>query len=142
VTTRPHAAPVEIPAADLEISFVRGSGPGGQNVNKVASAAQLRFNLAATTLLGFAAKQRLARLAGQRLTAEGTIVIMARTHRTQEGNRREALMRLQTMIAQAMIEPKLRRPTRPTRASQKRRIEQKIGNQRRKQLRRRVRPED
>jgi ribosome-associated protein len=132
----------DIPGRDLEISFVRATGPGGQNVNKVSSAAQLRFNLAGTGILDAAAKTRFAVLAGQRLNADGWVQIIARTQRTQEGNRREAMARLQTMIAQARIVPKKRRATRPTRASQVRRLESKIVNQRHKQLRGRVRMED
>ncbi len=136
--TVPHA----IPAQDLEISFVRATGPGGQNVNKVSSAAQLRFNLAGTNLLDPAAKARLAVLAGGRLNADGWVQIVARTQRTQEGNRREAMARLQALIAQARIVPKKRRPTRPTRASQVRRVESKIARQRSKKLRGRVRTDD
>lgn len=136
------SGPPAIPAQDLEISFVRATGPGGQNVNKVSSAAQLRFNLAGTALLDPAAKARLAVLAGGRLNADGWIQIVARTQRTQEGNRREAMARLQALIAQARIVPKKRRPTRPTRASQVRRVESKIARQRQKQLRGRVRTDD
>jgi ribosome-associated protein len=135
-------APPAIPAQDLEISFVRATGPGGQNVNKVSSAAQLRFNLAGTALLDPAAKARLAVLAGQRLNADGWIQIVARTQRTQEGNRREAMARLQALIDQARIVPKKRRPTRPTRASQIRRVESKIARQQSKKLRGRVRTDD
>ena len=131
-----------IPPEDLEISFVRAAGPGGQNVNKVSSAAQLRFNLFGTTLLDAPAKARLARLAGQRLNGDGWIQIVARTQRTQEGNRREALARLHALIAQARIVPKVRRPTRPTRSSQQRRLESKMARQRHKQLRGRVRNDD
>ena len=131
-----------IPPGDLEFSFVRAAGPGGQNVNKVASAAQLRFDLAGTQALGAAVKARLRALAGQRLTAEGTILIIARNHRTQEGNRREALERLEQLIARAAVEPKPRRATRPTRASQQRRLEGKARAQRIKRLRSRVRGED
>lgn len=131
-----------IPARDLEISFVRAAGPGGQNVNKVATAAQLRFNLAGTACLDAGTKARLAALAGQRLNADGWILIVARTQRTQEGNRREAMARLQAMIAQARIVPKKRRPTRATRASQVRRLESKTQRKQHKQLRGRVRTDD
>ena len=132
----------DIPERDLEISFIRSAGPGGQNVNKVASAAQLRFNLAGTACLDPGTKARLATLAGQRLNADGWIQIVARTHRTQEGNRRDALARLHALIAQARIVPKKRRPTRPTRASQERRIEGKIQRKQHKRLRGRVRLDD
>ncbi len=131
-----------IPARDLEISFVRAAGPGGQNVNKVATAAQLRFNLAGTACLDPGTKARLATLAGQRLNADGWILIVARTQRTQEGNRREAMARLQGMIAQARIVPKKRRPTRATWASQVRRLETKTQRKQHKQLRGRVRVDD
>jgi ribosome-associated protein len=137
VSTRP-----EIPESDLSISFVRGTGPGGQNVNKVSTTAQLRFNLAGTTLLDEAARARLRSLAGHRLVGEGEILIVARNHRTQEGNRREAMERLQELVARALHPPKTRRPTRPTRASKERRIAGKLHRQRNKQLRRAVRHDD
>jgi len=132
----------EIPESELRFSFVRGAGPGGQNVNKVATTAQLRFDLAATTLLDAAGKARLRALAGHRLTDEGEILIIARNHRTQEGNRREALGRLRELIGRALVVPKTRRPTRPTRASNERRIAGKLHRQQNKQLRRAVRHED
>jgi len=131
-----------IPQSDLAFSFVRAAGPGGQNVNKVASAAQLRFDLAGTQALSERVKARLRALAGRRLTAEGAILIFARNHRTQEGNRREALERLDELISRALVEPKLRRATRPTRASQQRRLEGKARSQTIKRLRRPVRGED
>ena len=131
-----------IPPGDLEFSFVRAAGPGGQNVNKVASAAQLRFDLAGTQALGAAVKARLRALAGQRLTAEGTILIIARNHRTQEGNRREAFDRLAELVRAALVEPKVRRATKPTRASKERRIEGKVKAGRNKSLRRKVRWEE
>ena len=127
-----------ISAQDLQFHFVRGSGPGGQNVNKVATTAQLRFDLAGTTSLSPAVKARLRILAGHRLSAEGALLISARNHRTQEGNRREALARLQALIVRASIEPKVRRATRPTRGSQQRRMEHKSQRKRLKQLRGRV----
>jgi len=127
---------------DLAWSFVRGSGPGGQNVNKVATAAQLRFDLAGTRSLDDAAKQRLRILAGRRLTADGALLIVARNHRTQEANRREALARLAELLARAALAPRRRIATRPTRGSQLRRVEQKVQHQRRKQLRGRVRFDD
>jgi ribosome-associated protein len=133
---------VAIPDADLRFTFVRATGPGGQNVNKVASAAQLRFDLAGTTILDHAAKQRLRALAGHRLTAAGDILIIARTHRTQEGNRRAALERLQDLITRALTVPKVRRATRPTRGANERRIEGKQHQQRTKKLRRAVRHDD
>ena len=101
-----------IPEQDLQFQFVRGSGPGGQNVNKVATAAQLRFDLAGTRALPAPVKARLRALAGSRLNADGTLLIMARNHRTQEGNRRAALERLEELIARASVEPKKRHKTR------------------------------
>lgn len=136
------AGALDIPERDLEISFVRSAGPGGQNVNKVSSAAQLRFNLAGTRILDAASKARAAVLAGQRLSGDGWIQIIARTHRTQEGNRRDAMERLQALIAQARIAPKKRRPTRPTRGSQERRLEGKTLHKQHKRLRSRVRADD
>jgi len=132
----------QIPDADIQVSFVRGTGPGGQNVNKVATTAQLRFNLAGTALLDERAKARLRDLAGHRLTGAGDILIVARNHRTQEGNRREALARLQELVARALTVPKVRRATRPTRASKERRIAGKLHQQRNKRLRGAVRHED
>ena len=129
------SAGVLLPDADLQFQFIRSSGPGGQNVNKVASAVQLRFDLAGTQVLSAAVKSRVRALAGSRLTLEGTVLITARNHRTQEGNRREALERLQDLIACASIEPKKRHKTKPTKASQRRRLDHKRAHQRNKQLR-------
>ena len=131
-----HATP--IPDADLQFQFVRASGPGGQNVNKVATAAQLRFDLAGTVALSPSVKARLRVLAGRRLGADGTLLINARNQRTQEGNRREALERLQDLISRASVEPKTRRATRPTFGSKQRRLEGKTQHKRLKQLRSRV----
>ena len=131
-----------IPAADIRFSFVRSAGPGGQNVNKVATAAQLRFNLAGTTIIDERAKARLRALAGQRLVGDDEILIIARNHRTQEGNRREALERLHDLLSRTLQVPKLRRATRPTRASKERRIAGKLHQQRNKKLRGAVRHDD
>ena len=127
-----------LPEQDLQFQFVRASGPGGQNVNKVATAAQLRFDLAGTQALSSAVKARLRALAGHRVTMEGALLIMARNHRTQEGNRREALERLEDLIARASIEPKKRHKTRPTYGSKQRRLEVKKERKHTKQLRGRV----
>jgi ribosome-associated protein len=116
---------IEIPDEELEWKFVRSSGPGGQNVNKVSSAVQLRFLLARNTSLPGAARARLRRLAGQRLVDDGSILIAARSERSQEQNRRAALERLAELIRTALIEPKIRKKTRPTRGSMERRIESK-----------------
>ena len=130
--------PPRIPDQDLQFQFVRASGPGGQNVNKLATAAQLRFDLAGTAALSPSVKQRLRTLAGHRVSAEGTVLIQARNHRTQAGNRREALSRLEAMIARASVEPKTRAATRPTAGSKRRRLEGKTRRKRLKQLRSRV----
>jgi ribosome-associated protein len=133
---------VIIPDSDLSLSFVRSSGPGGQNVNKVASAVQLRFDLAGSTALEEPVKSRLRALAGRRLTDDGALLIIARNHRTQEQNRREAFERLADLIQRALIVPKARKATKPTRASRERRLDHKTRQQRTKGLRKTVRWDD
>jgi ribosome-associated protein len=110
---------------EFEWKFIRSPGPGGQNVNKVASAVQLRFLLQSNSSLEAQVKHRLRGLAGRRLNEDGSILITARTGRSQEQNKREALTRLESMLRAALIEPKRRKKTRPTRASQQRRIDGK-----------------
>jgi len=116
---------IAIPDEELEWKFIRSSGPGGQNVNKVSSAVQLRFLLALNTSLPVAARNRLRGLAGQKLIDDGSIMLSARSERSQEQNRRAALERLAQLIRAALVEPKIRKKTRPTRASKERRIESK-----------------
>ena len=116
---------IVIPDEEFEWKFIRSSGPGGQNVNKVASAAQLRFLLPQNTSLPVAARNRLRRLAGQKIVDDGTILFKSMSERTQEANRRVALERLEALIRAALIEPKIRKKTRPTKASKERRIDSK-----------------
>ena len=119
------APDIVIPDEELEWKFIRSSGPGGQNVNKVASAAQLRFLLPQNVTLPVTVRNRLRRLAGQRLIDDGSILFKSMSERTQEGNRRAAQERLTALIRAAMVEPKIRKKTRPTAGSKERRIDSK-----------------
>ena len=134
------ASDLAIPEDELDERFIQAGGPGGQNVNKVATAVQLRFDAAGSPTLPPEVRQRLLRLAGSRVTADGTLVITARRYRTQEANRRDARARLATMIARALAAPRPRRATRPTRAAQERRLQGKA--QRGAVKRQRTRPGD
>ena len=116
---------ISLDERELEETFLRASGPGGQNVNKVASAVQLRFDAVASPSLHPAVKERLRRVAGRKMTEAGVVVITANRFRTQERNRADAVERLVGLIAQAAHAPTPRRPTKPTYASRQRRLEAK-----------------
>jgi len=127
---------------ELQIAFVQSSGPGGQNVNKVATAVQLRFDVAHSPSLPPEIRERLIELAGNSMTKDGWLVIDARRYRTQEHNRQDALDRLVKWVRAAAVEPKRRRPTKPSRASRQRRLESKHKRGQVKRLRRPPTPEN
>lgn len=131
---------VSIPDSEIEMSAIRSQGSGGQNVNKVASAIHLRFDVEASSLPDFY-KRRLLRQRDKRLTKDGVIVIKSQEHRTQERNREEALSRLQEMVKAAGVLPKRRRPTKPTKGSKRRRLESKKRRSQLKASRKKVRLE-
>lgn len=132
---------IRIPEEELEFSFVRSSGPGGQNVNKVATAVQLRFDAGASPALPPDVRERLIRLAGRRVTAEGVLVIVARRFRSQLRNREDAVQRLVTLVRRATEQPKKRRKTRPSKASVERRLDTKQRRARLKSSRKPPRPD-
>ena len=127
---------IAIDEREIEESFVRASGPGGQNVDKLSTAVQLRFDVRGSPSLPDEVRARLERLAGGRLTSDGVLVIIAQRHRTQGRNRADARERLLDLIRQAAVSPIKRRPTRPTKASRERRIEGKKRRAGIKRLRR------
>jgi ribosome-associated protein len=134
-----RAAPgIALGEDELEITFIRSPGPGGQNVNKTATCARLRFDARRSPSLSDAVRARLLALAGQRATTEGVIVIRAHRHRSRERNRADAVERLLHLIAKAARPPRKRTKTKPTRASRERRIEAKKQVSRKKRLRGRV----
>jgi ribosome-associated protein len=116
---------ISIDEDEIEERFIRASGPGGQNVNKLASAVQLRFDVRRSRSLPDDVRARLERLCGRRLSKQGVLVITAQRHRTQERNRRDALDRLISLVSRAAVAPVARRATRPTAAARERRLESK-----------------
>jgi ribosome-associated protein len=127
---------VEIDERELEWEFIRASGPGGQNVNKVSTAVRLRWRVAGSEALPADVRDRLIRLAGRRIGEDGFLTIHARSARTQEGNRREAIERLIDLVQRACEKPKPRKATKPTAASRQRRLETKKRRGRTKDIRR------
>ena len=131
----PVTQTIALDEREIDETFVRASGPGGQNVNKLATAVQLRFDVEGSPSLPDGVRARLKKLAGKRRTQDGVLVITAQRHRTQERNRQDALARLVALIRQAATPPVPRRPTKPTLASKRRRLESKTRRSQVKNLR-------
>lgn len=127
-----------VPESEVMFNFIRASGPGGQNVNKVATAVQLRFNVLLSSALNDPMRQRLFILAGNKITQEGELILKADRYRTQERNKQDALNRLIDLLQRAAIIPKKRKKTKPTKASKERRLTKKKKQGKTKQLRGRV----
>jgi ribosome-associated protein len=132
IAITPH---IRLPEEELQIEYVRASGPGGQNVNKVSTAVQLRFDVRRSPSLPEAVRWRLEKLAGRRMNSEGVLLISAQRFRTQEQNRLDALDRLRELVARAAVPPKRRKATRPTKSSKERRLTSKHRTGVRKNLR-------
>lgn len=133
---------ITIDEVEFTLDFIRSSGPGGQNVNKVATAVQLRFDVKRSPSLPDDVRERLVRIAGKKMTDDGVLVITAQRHRTQAANREDAIERLVALIKKAAQRPKPRKKTQPTRVSKERRLEEKRHRGRIKRLRKGVRHDD